>query len=286
MYQTLRNDIFTEDDIVINYCIEKEVPLHDHEFIEIAYIAEGTGTQIIGDRKINVSPTDYFIIDRNTRHQFSADDHLNIYNCIFTPRFLDPALIEVNNFAHLAEHYLFSDLFIQNGVLPPGYAFHADQQIKDLFQEMLQEYTSKQPGYLRLLQADVLKLIILSLRQIAVTPLEPSDFMDEPYRKTIQYIHYNYSKQIYLETLAKIACVSKEHFSRQFKRYTGKTVTEFIQSVRMNEAARLLLKTNLRIEEIADQVGYHDAKHFAKLFCRFKGVSPAIYRKGNRNSYI
>ena len=79
-----------------------------------------------------------------------------------------------------------------------------------------------------------------------------------------------------------MAYVSKEHFCRSFKRYTGMTLTQFLKKIRIREAERLLLETDLIIGEISRRVGYQDEKHFAKLFRSYLGESPAVFRARHR----
>ncbi|MEY8356214.1 response regulator [Lachnospiraceae bacterium 54-53] len=93
------------------------------------------------------------------------------------------------------------------------------------------------------------------------------------------YIEKNKGIHIKLEELAKNAGFSYTYFSYLFKKETGKTLTEYIQLVRIETAKKLLMEKERSISEIAELVGYSDIKFFTKQFKKTLGVSPNEYRK-------
>ena len=93
------------------------------------------------------------------------------------------------------------------------------------------------------------------------------------------YIEENKGVNIKLEELAKNAGFSYTYFSYLFKKETGKTLTEYIQMVRIETAKKLLVEKERNISEIAELVGYNDIKFFTKQFKKTLGVSPNEYRK-------
>jgi len=64
-----------------------------------------------------------------------------------------------------------------------------------------------------------------------------------------------------------------------FKKETGKTLTEYIQMVRIETAKKLLVEKERNVSEVAELVGYSDIKFFTKQFKKALGVSPNEYRK-------
>ena len=68
-------------------------------------------------------------------------------------------------------------------------------------------------------------------------------------------------------------------FSLAFKKYTGINFVNYIKELRINEAKRLLVDTDKKINEISMLVGYENEKHFMKIFKGMYGVSPSEYRK-------
>lgn len=97
-----------------------------------------------------------------------------------------------------------------------------------------------------------------------------------------KYIEQNYSNDIQLELLAKVAHVSSSYLSTLFKEKTGSTFTEYLIRYRLNQAIQLLInKPSLKLKEVALFVGYQDYAQFNKIFKRYMGVSPSEYKAQN-----
>lgn len=78
--------------------------------------------------------------------------------------------------------------------------------------------------------------------------------------------------------LAEGVHLSERQFKRRFKQATGKAPLEYLQALRIEQAKRLLSKSNDSVEQIALSVGYEDVRFFRKLFKRTVGVAPSEYR--------
>ena len=95
----------------------------------------------------------------------------------------------------------------------------------------------------------------------------------------LRYIHSRYTEPITLELLAQMEHISKSYLSRQFKRQTGMTVIGYVNRLRVEAAKRLLTGSELRVDEIAYQVGFESPKYFYRVFKSSMDVSPAAFRK-------
>lgn len=93
------------------------------------------------------------------------------------------------------------------------------------------------------------------------------------------FIEENKGINIKLEELAKNTGFSYTYFSSLFKKETGKTLTEYIQMVRIDTAKKLLTEKERSISEVAELAGYNDIKFFTRQFKKTLGVSPNEYRK-------
>jgi signal transduction histidine kinase/DNA-binding response OmpR family regulator/sugar lactone lactonase YvrE len=87
-----------------------------------------------------------------------------------------------------------------------------------------------------------------------------------------------------VQVLVREVGMSQSVFYRRIKSITGQTVVEFIRDVRMKRAAQLLANTQMRVSEVAFQVGVEDAKYFRKAFQKIYNVSPSEYAKQHRQS--
>ena len=82
-----------------------------------------------------------------------------------------------------------------------------------------------------------------------------------------------------IEKLAASMHYSPDHFTRLFKKFTGKTPRDFIVQTRIEAAKSLLLLSEFSISEVAEQLGYSDLFHFSRQFKEKCGCSPNTYRK-------
>lgn len=102
---------------------------------------------------------------------------------------------------------------------------------------------------------------------------------NKPIRLAKNYMKEHFAEQVTLEDVSALAGFSPTYFSALFKKETGSAFLEYLQSVRMGEAKRLLKETNLSVLVICEKVGYSDVKYFTKSFIKHTGLKPGEYRK-------
>ena len=93
-----------------------------------------------------------------------------------------------------------------------------------------------------------------------------------------QFISDNQSEELSLDQVAKVVNMSSCYFCKKFKKSTGLNFTEYINRVRVEKSRNLLLNPNLRVSEIAYEVGFQSLTHFNRMFKRVLGSSPTDYR--------
>ena len=101
-------------------------------------------------------------------------------------------------------------------------------------------------------------------------------------KKTQSMIHEFYADGITLSEIAGRLNLSQEYLGSQFHKEVGENFSTYIRNCRLSKAKELLIGTQLKQYEIAQKVGYADAKYFARVFKECVGMSPAEYRKSNR----
>lgn len=111
---------------------------------------------------------------------------------------------------------------------------------------------------------------------------------EEPDARSVQladilaHIRNHYGEELSIERFAEQMGMSVGHFSRVFKEEVGEKYVEYIARVRLSEAKRLLLDTDMKIDEIAERVGYWGRSSFIRVFRRYEGITPAQYRSAYR----
>ena len=103
--------------------------------------------------------------------------------------------------------------------------------------------------------------------------------IEEALIRVVESMRNNLSEQLTVDDMARTAMLSKFHFSRVFQRVTGLSPGRFLSAVRLQEAKRLLITTNLSVTEISHQVGYASVGTFSSRFRSSVGVSPSMFRQ-------
>ena len=93
------------------------------------------------------------------------------------------------------------------------------------------------------------------------------------------YVADHYREPITMEDAADWVGLNSAYFSSLFKKSEGVNFTEYLTAVRIENAKHYLAETSLKVNEIAEKVGYTDAKYFSKVFIKSVGIRPAEYRK-------
>jgi len=93
-----------------------------------------------------------------------------------------------------------------------------------------------------------------------------------------EFIRQNQAEDLSLSKVAKAVNTSKFYFCKLFKKATGLNFTNYVSRVRVEKAKNLLLNPNLRISEIAYEVGFESLTHFNRVFKKITGESPTEYR--------
>lgn len=100
-----------------------------------------------------------------------------------------------------------------------------------------------------------------------------------PIQKAIDYIGFHYAEDISLNTVADYVYLNRDYLSRQFKKEVGINFSEYLMTLRMKQARRLLETTNMRISDIALSVGITNMSYFSTVFHKSFGCKPNDVRK-------
>ncbi len=129
----------------------------------------------------------------------------------------------------------------------------------------LKQFASEYAGYLASLRSKVSKGVLHDIEK---------------------ELNANYAQNITLKDLAAKYYVNSSYLGQLFRKQYGMSFREYLNSVRINEAASMLLKTDEKIGRIAEEVGYHDTDYFINKFIALKGCTPSKYRKNGTGSAI
>ncbi len=118
------------------------------------------------------------------------------------------------------------------------------------------------------------------MQEIHYTPLEISDSCSEQFTRIINFIGEHYSEESFsIENICEFTGLSQRKVATLFKEQTGDSFKRYLNTIRLEEAKRLLLSTDKRITEIAYVLGYNYPSHFNKLFQERFGKTPSQMRE-------
>lgn len=104
----------------------------------------------------------------------------------------------------------------------------------------------------------------------------------QQFMEILEYIHEHYDQELSIEHFAGMMNMSIGHFSRTFKEEVGEKYVEYIAKYRLMKAKQFLLETDLKIDEIAEKVGYWGRNSLIRAFRRYEGITPAKYRSSHQ----
>ena len=113
---------------------------------------------------------------------------------------------------------------------------------------------------------------------LAVQPEKPRS---KAVNLAVEYIRRHFAETISLEQVAAEVYLNPEYFSRVFKEEMGVTFVNFLTELRLKHSVRLLESTALRVQDVAQQVGYPNVSYFSTTFKKRYGMSPYEYRRRN-----
>ncbi len=93
-----------------------------------------------------------------------------------------------------------------------------------------------------------------------------------------RYILNNIKEKLSLKDIASFVHWSNEYCSTQFKKHTGKTVTDFINEQKVSLAKRMIIEGNMSLQEISAELGFAEYSYFFRVFKKITGHSPGHYK--------
>lgn len=251
--------------------------VHKHLFYEIFYILEGSITHVLngevrtlhaGDMVfLNLDDVHYFLREEgNTcKHRdiimhmdffdslstFLGEEFKNAYHNNLLPKVLSLSLEQMENYEHR----------ITNAIL-----------------------TSSMKSEYRL--ASTRALCISLLNHLVEERIRHNDaYYPMWFRELLGRFHMNEYLRVGLDDILKPFHFNKSYLCRRFHQYTGCTMTEYLNQIRLQQAAFQLQYTDNTILSVCNNVGFSSVSYFNKLFKQAYGVSPKFFRK-NRNKAL
>ena len=255
--------------------------LHYHSQLELIHFVEGKGTQFIGDNIKRFNKGDIVLVGSNLPHYWRYDDLYSHENPKLTAEsrvihFKEDFLGEC--FLNLPENKIYRVLFekAKRGIQIKG---KAKIKVAELIQKLLY---AEGPERIILMMECLLCIAnsgSISLLSSFGFKYDAEESENDRMTAIYEYTLANYKKKIQLEEIAEVAGISPNSFCRYFKSKTRKTYSQFLLEIKIGQACKMLIESNLSIKELCYECGFNNFSSFHKYFKLITGLSPLSYKK-------
>jgi AraC-like DNA-binding protein len=262
----------------INVFITRGINPHWHDHIEWIYIKEGRARVQIDGSYVQLERGELAFINSKQLHGADMLAPGSELICIV----FNEALVRGSGL-DITEHHYFLP-YLNHRYDWPNTMKQDDPSIGEMnesFNRLVAEFKSKDPGYELLVKAELLRIFGQYFRYAQRSSAEsiPRFRRAHELSRLLRELRERYVSPPDVREAAGIAGLSPNHFCKVFKQVTGKTLLEYIHLLRVQEAERLLLETDMPVTEIAGQVGYTNITYFGRVFKKTKGATPSEIRK-------
>ena len=240
--------------IIHNQKIRFEPHLH-HE-IEIIALFRGRVSLSVGGKDYSMREGDMLIVFPHTVHSYNSEESVDVGKFIFSPEIL-PELHDV-----FKSHY------------PREPIISGADDVLSLARDILSSFEKSSPtvkkAYLLLLTAKLIELC---------QPEARKDFDGDTLGAILEYCQKNYRSNLRQKDVAAALHISESYISHVFSAKMEINFCRYLNILRSDEAARLLVESKKSITEIAFECGFGGLRSFNRAFLDAKGVTPREYKK-------
>ncbi|MBR5507111.1 MAG: AraC family transcriptional regulator, partial [Clostridia bacterium] len=257
---------------------------HIHDFVELVYIIEGNSVQKIDGMEFKASKGDMLFINYNQVHSFEVENDLTYVDILLTPSFMSEELLNVENIFEIFSISLFKEfVYTDSENIQLVHFDGADAiEIETIIKDMISEFGGKKTGYISILSGYMRVLFSKLLRRLKGNEEENVKYMTNITPDVMEYIDKHCYEKITLSQIAQKCFYTPSYFSHAFKKYCGKSLSEYVKKKRITYALELLEHTDYTVSQISEMVGYNDKTFFYKIFREAVGKSPAEYRNSSK----
>ncbi|GEM_PF-263110 len=260
------------------------IPPHWHEHLEWIVVKKGRFSMQVGAEFREVGEGGCVFVNTTELHSaFPLESGSELYALVF-----GEALLRNHALDHTEIRYI-RPLLEGRLTLSSFYRPEEAGGIRNRLLEIVSEYRGghtgeREAGFELLIKSGLLGVLGLACR-ICGVPNEGSAKSGRRAESAVYpllvHLSEHFNESIEIKEAAKICCVTPTYFCHVFKRTTGKTLTEYVNMLRVHEAESLLRSGGRSVQEVSRLVGYADAGYFARVFKKFKGIAPGRYAESD-----
>jgi AraC family transcriptional activator of pobA len=255
---------------------------HSHDFLVLTYFERDGGSLRLGEWEWQIEAGDVYLIAPGEVADPSGLEAAGGWGVFFPPEVLGSQA--PGTFLSWRAHPLLFP-FVR-GAAGGAQRLKVPPEERPTWSERLLalglELSQRHDGYREAVLA-YLTLLLVGLSRLAADVVGDLRLKDETLlAEVFAFIEERYHEPISLRDVARAVSLSRGHLTTVVRRKTGRTVQEWIAERRMAEARRLLVETDLSVEEVGRRVGYGESGYFVRSFRRAHGATPLAWRRAGR----
>lgn len=254
--------------------------MHWHEYLEIALCLEGRGRFVFGRREQPVEPGDLFLVDDSQPHVAlpEAGGSLHLLLVLFRPELIAAPGCRAFDSGYLAPFRSADGRSLER--IPRDTPLGTE--LAGMIHELAAIAARHDPDDRHLLDANLRRALGVLVRHCRAGTADPGPTdaaRREQIRPVLSYVEAHCRERVTLDEVAEVVHLSPSRVRHVFRDVSGVGFKEYATRVRLAEAKRLLLATDLSVAEVAQTVGYTNVHQFYTVFHRYFEQSPAEYRR-------
>lgn len=246
------------------------MPLHWHHSFEMIHVMNGKLTVYLDENVVSATDGDIVIVNREIIHGYSPK------HCTY--QVIDFDVEKLLSTTHLCKDSLY--IFTNNhlNILPE--VPEKDSSIYQVIRHLFQVASTESEGRELFILGTLYELFatILTNHSYTMNSSLPSNKTTEMFKPLLKFIEESYMNSIILSEMASVCGLSVSHFSKLFHDYFQQTPIDYLNSYRVERACLLLTNSKLSLTEIGYRCGFNDSDYFAKVFKKYKKLTPKQYR--------
>jgi AraC-like DNA-binding protein len=257
---------------------------HAHTYFEMVYIWEGEGVHHINGNRFDYFAQNLFLLMPLESHHFEVQTTTTFLFIRFNNIYLK-AQKAAEQHADLGSWIQKLEYVFQNSNHLQGCIIRNRQDrplVRTLVEAISLETEHQQTFHKELVQHLINSLMTLVARNIALHTAEKTRVSHPVSLDIIHYIHLNIYNPAKLkaEAIAAHFSISLNYLSEYFKKHTGENLQQYIIQYKLSLVEIRLRHSDMRLNEIAYELGFTDESHLTKTFKKYRGLTPSEYRKG------
>lgn len=237
-----------------------DYPAHIHEDIELVFVKKGGGNAYCEGKKYMLEENAFFLVFPNQVHHYSESEKGEYIILILKSRDL----------------LSYGSVFQEGVPMTPVWEndIEDDEHISKLLETILEEFVKE--GQSTIVEAYLTALFGKLLKHY---PMQKTRVANDTLSQILQYCAEHYKENISVEEVADKLRISRSTVSHLFNERLAMNFCDYINSLRLSDAVKLLKNGKKTITEVSDLSGFSTIRTFNRAFLKRYGISPSEYRK-------